>query len=469
MADATGEWVDEFLLSGSGREICFLLPESVDRDMLRGLVAQHRSRLTAAGLRPGGAAALQLPPSLSWVANLLAIWQSGGQAVLLDHRLTEYETGEALRRLAPQVVITARRITGAALAVFPDVDVDVVRHGDRPAGSAHAVIQLSSGSTGPSKVIGRTIDDLSAEVLRYTGIDGVALPGERIVLLASLVHVLGLVGGLLYGLHAGVALQPPARLTGDAVLAAVAAHGSPATVLGVPFHIGLLTSGAPPARPLPQLRRMITGGERVTSTTARAFEDRFRVPLGNMYGMTEVGVIATDLHGQHRPAVAPAPGMRVREVDGELWVSASASPYLSTVDPARWSEGWLRSRDAGTVAPDTGLVTVLGRLDSQVSVGGLKVDLTEVESVITDLPDVAAAVVVHHGDITAYVQRTSGALTEDALHRVLAARLARYKLPRSVHVLDQLPRTTTGKLIRDPAVLRSAVQSTRRSMEESRP
>jgi acyl-coenzyme A synthetase/AMP-(fatty) acid ligase len=469
VADTTGEWVDEFLLHGSGREICFLLPEPVDRNTVRGLVAQQRSRLTAAGLRPGGAAALRLPPSLGYVTNLLAIWQSGGQAVLLDHRLTEYETGEALRRLTPQVVVTTRRMTGAALAVFPDVEVDVVRHGARSAGSAHAVIQLSSGSTGPSKIVGRTIGDLSAEVLRYTRIDGVPLPGERIVLLASLVHVLGLVGALVYGLHAGVALQPPARLTGDAVLDAVAAYGSPATVLGVPFHIGLLTSGGPPDRPLPQLRRMITGGERVTSATARAFEDRFGVPLGNMYGMTEVGVIATDLHGQHRPAVAPAPGMRVREVDGELWVRAPASPYLGTVDPTRWSEGWLRTRDAGTVAPGTGVVTVLGRLDSQVSVGGLKVDLTEVESVITDLPEVAAAVVVHHGDIAAYVQRASGELTEEALHQMLAAQLARYKLPRTVHVLDQLPRTTTGKLVRDPAVLRGAVDNTRRSMEESKP
>ncbi len=93
------------------------------------------------------------------------------------------------------------------------------------------MIQLSSGSTGPSKVIGRTAADLVAEVHRYTRIDGVALPGERIILLPSMVHVLGLVGGLLYGLHAGVELVPPERLSGDAVLAAIsrrrhAGHGA---------------------------------------------------------------------------------------------------------------------------------------------------------------------------------------------------------------------------------------------------
>ncbi len=77
-----------------------------------------------------------------------------------------------------------------------------------PANTAHAVVQLSSGSTGPSKVIGRTAEDLVEEVLRYTQIDGVPQRGERIILLPSMVHVLGLVGGLMYGLHAGVDLGP---------------------------------------------------------------------------------------------------------------------------------------------------------------------------------------------------------------------------------------------------------------------
>ena len=139
------------------------------------------------------------------------------------------------------------RTAGGALRVFVDVTEGLTPHSDRPAGTAHAVVQLSSGSTGPSKVIGRTVADLVAEVHRYTRIDGVARPGERIILLPSMVHVLGLVGGLLYGLHARVELVPPQRLSGDAVLAAIAAQDTPATVLGVPFHIGLLASTRPPA------------------------------------------------------------------------------------------------------------------------------------------------------------------------------------------------------------------------------
>ncbi|MBQ1074363.1 acyl--CoA ligase [Micromonospora sp. C31] len=447
-------WVDEILLRGRSADICLRLPEPVDRGSLRRLVAEAQTRLAAAGLRPGGAAALRLPPSLAYVVNLLATWRSGAQAILLDHRLTDHEVDRALQRLAPQVVVAPIRTGGGGLRVFVDVTEGVTAYADRPAVSGHAVIQLSSGSTGPSKVIGRTADDLVAEVHRYTRVDGVALPGERIILLPSMVHVLGLVGGLLYGLHAGVELVPPQRLAGDAVLAAIAADDSPATVLGVPFHIGLLASTRP-AGPLPQFRRMTTGGELVPAAVARAFADRYGVPLGNMYGMTEVGVIGTDLHGRHRPSITPAPGVEVREVDGELWVSCPASPYVGLSDPTRWADGWLRTRDAGTVDPGTRLVTVRGRLDSQVSVGGLKVDLTEVEATVAALPGVAAAVVVFDGAVTAYVQ-PDGPLSEQTLDELLAERLAGYKRPRTLRLVDQLPRTTTGKLVRSVDALRTA-------------
>lgn len=447
-------WVDEVLFTGNPTDICLRLPEPVDRGTLRRLVGQAQARLTEAGLRPGGAAALRLPPSLAYVVNLLATWRTGAQAVLLDHRLTDHEVGRALERLTPQVVVAPVRTGGGALRVFVDVTEGVTPHSAAPAVSGHAVIQLSSGSTGPSKVIGRTAADLVAEVRRYTLIDGVALPGERIVLLPSMVHVLGLVGGLLYGLHAGVELVAPERLSGDAILAAVAAQDTPATVLGVPFHIGLLASTRPDG-PLPQLKRMTTGGELVPAATVQAFTDRFGVPLGNMYGMTEVGVIGTDLYGRHRPSIAPAPGIEVRESGGELWVSCPASPYVGLSDPTRWADGWLHTRDAGTVDPETGLVTVKGRLDSQVSVGGLKVDLTEVEATLTGLPGVAAAVVVYDDGITAYVQ-PDGPLSEEVLEKLLAERLAGYKRPRTLHLVDQLPRTTTGKLVRSVTALRAA-------------
>ncbi|HYQ66206.1 fatty acid--CoA ligase family protein [Actinophytocola sp.] len=450
------DWVDEVLLSGAEDEVCLCSDRLVDRRTLRRLVSERQSALAAAGLRAGGSVALRLPPSIAYVANLLAGWRTGAQVILLDHRMTRFEVDAALHRLAPQVVVAAQHTRGGTLRAFVDVEEIAKPWPGRPAATPHALVQLSSGSTGPSKVIGRTATDLIAELGRYSRIDGVPLPGERIVVLASMVHVLGLVGALLYGLHAGVRIRVPDRVTGDSVLDAVAAEPTPATVLGVPFHIGLLASVTnPPA--LPQLKRLTTGGELVPAATAAAFTDRYRVPLGNMWGMTEVGVIATDLFGEHRPALTPAPGLDVVEHGGELLISRPESPYVGLSDPTRWTGGWLHTRDAGTVDRESGLVTVLGRLDSQISIGGLKVDLTEVEATVRALPAVTEVVVVHDDVITAYVQLARNA-TAAAVEAELAERLAAHKRPRRLHVLADLPRTTTGKLVRSGTVLRQAAR-----------
>jgi acyl-coenzyme A synthetase/AMP-(fatty) acid ligase len=174
-----------------------------------------------------------------------------------------------------------------------------------------------------------------------------------------------------------------------------------------------------------------------------------------MYGMTEVGVIATDLTGTLWPSVAPAHGIEATVAGGELRIRLPRSPYLGLSDPTRYADGWLATRDAATIDPTTGLVTILGRLDSQVSVGGLKVDLTEVEQTLAALPDVAEVVVVYDGDIEAYLAVAEGS-TVDTIRPAVSRELAAFKRPRRLHVLDRLPRTATGKLVRNPAALREA-------------
>jgi acyl-coenzyme A synthetase/AMP-(fatty) acid ligase len=257
----------------------------------------------------------------------------------------------------------------------------------------------------------------------------------------------------------------PDRLTADGIRAAVTAGTEPTMLLGVPFHAELLTTGGVELAwasgrggPLPQLTRMVVAGELIRPWVPGAFTARYGVPLGTMYGMTELGVIATDLSGRNAPAVTPAPGMNLRVTDGELLVRMAASPYLGLVDETRWVDGWLHTKDAAAIGPATGLVTILGRLDSQVSIGGLKVDLTEVEQTLCALPEVDSAVVTYDKEIEAYlVLREGSAISE--VESGLAEQLAPYKRPRQLFVLSALPRTTTGKITRSRAVLRSAANA----------
>ncbi|GAB2620094.1 hypothetical protein GCM10027168_60200 [Streptomyces capparidis] len=456
-----GSWIDELLLhaaAGDGTPAVDI-GERLDRAALRRRTDAAGRELADAGLRRGGSVVLLLPPSLALLTTLLAAWRIGAQVTLLDHRLTEHETDRALRRVAPQFVVRpAGPVRRGSLRGFHAVAPLVEPYpGGRPAATGHALVQLSSGSTGPSKVIGRTAEELVAEVHRYTGIDGMPRRGDRVVVLNSLIHAMGLMAGLLHSLHAGIEIVLPERMTADGILAAVAARTAPTVVMGVPFHAQLLGSvSAPP--PLPHLVRAVSAGELVRPGVAETFTARYGVPLGEVYGMTEMGVIATDLSGAHRPATGwPAPGIEVRVADGELLVRRPTSPYLGPADPDRWSDGWLRTRDAAELDPGTGLLTVLGRLDSQVSVGGLKVDLLEVEWAMTELAGVREAVVVHDGAIEAYAALDEGA-TPAAVEALLAERVAGFKLPRRIHPVAALPRTTTGKPVRDPAALRAAAQ-----------
>ena len=448
------EWVDAALLAGDDAEVCLHMGRPVTRQELRALVGQQQDMLAGAGLAAGGTAVLVLPPSLTYVATLLAAWRLGAQASLLDHRLARGEIERAMSRLAPQVAVTPTQVNGPPMSGYAEVLSAAARQpAGQPAGTPHALIQLSSGSTGPSKVIARTAADLLWELDRYAQLSEYPGRGERIVLLASIVHVLGLVGGLLHSLHAGVQLAFASRLTADGIREAVTGGSEPTMILGVPFHAELLTATAS-GRPLPQLTRMVVAGELTRPGVPEAFTRAYGVPLGSMYGMTELGVIATDLSGLHRPAVAPAPGITVRVRDGELQVKMDASPYVGLIDPTRWDGGWLHTRDAATIDPATGLVTILGRLDSQVSIGGLKVDLTEVEQTLCAVPGVASAVVVFGDAIEAYLVLDEGGSIA-GVEAALTEQLGSYKRPRIMRALGQLPRTATGKIVRDRAVLRA--------------
>jgi 3-hydroxy-4-methylanthranilate adenylyltransferase len=456
------DWVGEMLLAGDADEACLRFSGPVDRGGLRTLVDEQQATLTDAGLVSGGTVALRLPPSLTYLALLLAAWRVGAEVSLLDHRLTEHEVQRALDRVAAQFVVQPTEVTGHRMQGYADVVAAVSARPDgRPAQTDHALVQFSSGSTGASKVVARTAEDLAAELDRYARLDGYPGRGERVVLLASIVHVLGLVGGLLHALHAGVELVFPERLTADGILAAVAGGAEPTTVLGVPFHAELLLAVPEPPR-LPSLRRMIVAGELVRPGVPERFAARYGVPLGTMYGMTELGVIATDLDGTNWPSVVPAAGMQVRAEDGELLVAMPASPYLGLSDPTRFADGWLHTRDAATVDPSTGLVTILGRLDSQVSIGGLKVDLTEVEQTLAVLPEVAEVVVVYDGEIEAYLSLADGSTVDD-VRAGMERELAPFKRPRRLHLLPQLPRTATGKIVRNGAALRDAAEAATRS------
>src|SRR5260370_803223 len=131
-------------------------------------------------------------------------------------------------------------------------------------------------------------------------------PGGRLVVLKSLIRAFGLVGGLLYGLHAGVEIAVPERITADAMLAALSEVPVPTTVFGVPFHFELLTASRTPVD-LPHLICAVTGGELIRPEIPLAFAAPFGLPLAasDAYVVPDEGTPAAEIEDRLAVLIAP--------------------------------------------------------------------------------------------------------------------------------------------------------------------
>lgn len=431
--------------------------ETLSRGELLERVGKQAAVFAGYGIRQGSTVGLRTPPSFTQIEVLLALWQLGAQVMLFDFRLKPPEVAALCESCRPQFVVSAGSNVRATFGFRSEYEVVTERlRSGLPAATGHRLVQFSSGSTGRPKVIGRTARSLAAEVDRFAQVDGMPVEGDRLLLLSSTAHSFGLIGGLLYSLAAGVSVVFAPRVSARDILRTALEHRITA-LFGVPTHFELLAAATdPPA--LPDLRIAVSGGEIMPPQVAARFTQQYGVEVGEAYGTTETGIVAIDVGGTLRPSVGrAAPGVTLRVTRDELDVALDESPYLFDSGGVQYADGWLHTRDRAALDTD-GAVRVQGRTDSLIVVGGLKVDLTEVENVLREHPAVEQAVLVHEDVTEAYVAVAAGVERPSAeeLLRWCRERLADYKVPRVIRLLDALPRTSNGKLVREVATLRTA-------------
>ncbi|WP_329361909.1 acyl--CoA ligase [Streptomyces sp. NBC_00669] len=445
--------------------------ELLDRGPDSAPLARLRGRLTRGGLRtgareladlfrrqgigPGASVAVYVPPGFTLMQALVGLWSVGAQTVLLDARTPLAERERLAALCAPQFLVAAAGPGGSGTGLVEESPLVVsARPGGRPADEDICLVQFSSGSTGVPKVIGRTGRSLRDELVRYASLDGMPGQGERVLLLNSLVHTVGLIGGFLHALGSGAELVLPAGTRIGAVLE-TARDADVHAVFGIPFHFDLLSraSGPPPR----SLRVTLSAGEPLPEAVYDRFLAKYGVPVGQIYGMTETGMLTGDLTGSRNraPWVGYPAGdtVELRSVDEELQVRVDRSPYLRG-DADRYADGWLRTHDRCALDEETGALAILGRLDSVATVGGMKVDLAEIEGVLRGHPAIQEAVVVHCGAIEAYVGG-EGLPPSEELIRWCRLNLGPFKVPKAVFRATALPRNRSGKILRNRDLLRS--------------
>ena len=415
-----------------------------------------------------------------WAGKRVALLPTLAPAPMLAMMCAEVGAKVALvsRELAPkakEAALTAIEIEGAAetgqsggVAGWPSAlhESQVTSHEPRGASDhSAAIILYTSGSTGRPKAVLLSEENVLSNVQGC--IEAMKFTRDEVMLaILPLFHSYGLTVTLLLPLTLG-ARTVIEKFSPRAVLGAIEKHRVTA-LIAVPSQYRLLAKD-PMAVDVGSLRFCIAGAERLPELVGRDFETRFGKAILQGYGCTETSpVIAINPPWANKSESVgpPLPNIRVtirenwvevpRGEQGEICVEGPSvmlgyhNQPEATADKMR--DGVLRTADRGFLDAD-GYLHIAGRADDMLKVAGEKIYPAEVEQAIEQIAGVEEAAVIGVPDdvrgvaLLAYVQPKAGAVLNEAMLRAGAReRLEAIKVPRSFEIVEQLPRTPTGKL-----------------------
>ncbi|MCC4320760.1 class I adenylate-forming enzyme family protein [Streptomyces malaysiensis] len=341
-----------------------------------------------------------------------------------------------------------------------------------------ALISYTSGTSGTPKGATNTHGNISYNADRQHILHELPV-GSTIFALAPLFHITGMVCELCAGMAGAGTLALAYRFETGVVLDAFAEHRPLYTVGPSTAFMALMAHPRATRDHFSSFRIISSGGAPVPPALVERFQKDFGPYLHNGYGLTECTA----------PCASVPPGVRapVDPVSGTLAVGVpGADTIVRIVDdagqdvpfgeqgeivvrgpmvvPGYWRrpeatetalpDGELRTGDIGFM-DEGGWLYVVDRKKDMINASGFKVWPREVEDVLYTHPAVREAAVVGKPDayrgetVKAYVSLRSGVrATPDELSAYCAERLAAYKYPREVEILPELPKTTSGKILR---------------------
>jgi long-chain acyl-CoA synthetase len=452
---------------------------------LREQVDRLAGALAARGLGQGAPIALVLPNVPAFAVAFLAILRAGAVVVPLNPHFKEAELEFHFRECGVQAVITDEagepgcRSVAARLDDPPEllVDLDSLEGGSTPPAPAaddDAVFQYSSGSTGRPKRVPRTHRHLRAEADGYVAAVGLTAE-DSIFCTIALFHTYGMGCCLLAAVRSGATLvlfDNPNPFVLQRARALEQIERERATVFpGVPFNFRMLAE-APEDADLSSLRLCFSAAAALPRATQKAFQDRFGVPVRELYGCTEAGCVTVNVDGDPDGTVGsvgtPIEGVELRIADeagepveegriGEVLIrSVAMTPGYADADELNadaFRDGWFRSGDRGRI-DEEGRLYLTGRTKRLIDVRGDKVDPVEVEDVLAVHPKVGEVVVVGVAsdvpgeELVKAVVVPAGDCQERELIRYCRERLADYKVPSRVEFREEIPTGPGGKVLR---------------------
>jgi malonyl-CoA/methylmalonyl-CoA synthetase len=440
--------------------------------------------------------AFLLTPGFQWVATQWGIWRAGGIAVPLPlnspRAELEYFIGDTAASTlvfdtpaAPRVspIATAGGIRALSYdqlparqpAELPGITPDITRQ--------RAMILYTSGTTSRPKGVVTTHANITAQVMSL--VEAWEWSGkDRIALCLPLHHVHGIINVVCCALWSGATCQMLPRFDANHTWDLIAS-GNLTLFMAVPTIYAKLISAWDSASPerrarlsqsCAKLRLMVSGSAALPVDTLERWKEISGHTLLERYGMTEIGMaLSNPLQGERVPGTVgtPLPGVELQLVGengkpvaprtpGEIEVRGPSvfAEYWGKPEATRdaFRDGWFRTGDTAIV--ENGVYRILGRTNIDIlKTGGHKVSALEIEEALRKHPAVAECAIVGVPDpewgervAAAVVLNDGDALDLPSLRTWAQDWLAAYKLPSRLLLLDALPRTAMGKVIK-PAVV----------------
>ncbi|HEY2429749.1 MAG TPA: FadD3 family acyl-CoA ligase [Acidimicrobiales bacterium] len=477
---------------------------------LRDAVDEAARALLATGVAPGDRIAVWAPNIGEWVIAASAAHRVGAIVVTMNTRFKGEEAAYILRTSGARLLFTVTDFLGtdfpallAGVGAIPSLEEIVVLRGpegertgwpdflaragavDPPtlAGAIAAVgpddvsdILFTSGTTGAPK--GAMLCH-GASVRAYDAWSSVVglRAGDRYLIVNPFFHAFGLKAGILASLLKGATIVPHAVFDVPSVMARVAEEritmlpGPPAIYQSILDHPDLHRHD------LSSLRLGVTGAATVPVEMIKRVRSELTFEtIVTGYGLTEATGIATMCRHDDDPetiantAGRPIPGTELRIVGPDGTDVATGEPgevmvrgyhvmkgYYNDDDAtadAIDSDGWLHTGDIG-VADDRGNVKITDRRKDMYIVGGFNAYPAEIENMILAHPAVSQVAVVGVPDrrlgevgLAYVVPRPGAAVDADELVAWCRERMANYKVPRQVEVVDALPLNAAGKVLK---------------------
>jgi acyl-CoA synthetase (AMP-forming)/AMP-acid ligase II len=469
--------------------------QTVTYDLLASRIERVAAGLAARGFGPGDVLALWAPNLPQWAGVALGAMAAGGTVTGANPAYTERElvgqltdSGASMLVTVPALVPAARSAAAAAsvgeVVVIGEAEgatpIAALLAGDLPApdvaldpGTAVALLPYSSGTTGLAKGVMLTHANLVTMVRQMNR--GLRLTRQDTVLaVAPFFHIMGFMATLAAPLASGATVVTMPRFDLEGFLTLIQRHRVTVLVVPPPVMAALARHPLVDGYDLSSLELIVSGGAPLGADLHRAVTARIpSVAVRQGWGLTEtsIGVTLPDRRAGTVPGSIGRvmPNTELRVVDprtgrdlgagepGELWARGPQvmAGYLGRPDATAEildADGWLHTGDLGHVDED-GNVFIVDRLKELIKVSAYQVAPAELEALLAGHPAVADAAVIPrpdatHGEVPVAVVAPRGEVDADELIAWVAERVAPHKRVRAVRLVDAIPRTPSGKLLR---------------------